>query len=34
MQDKGLVVASGLLGGESVMGIVLAMIVAGSALLA
>lgn len=32
--EKGLVVASGLLGGESVMGIVLAMIVAGGALLA
>lgn len=33
-QESGLVVASGLLGGESVMGIVLAMIVAGGAFLA
>lgn len=33
-EEKGMVVASGLLGGESVMGIVLAMIVAGGALLA
>ena len=33
IQESGLVVASGLLGGESVMGIVLAMIVAGGALL-
>lgn len=33
-EEKGMVVASGLLGGESVMGIVLAMVVAGGALLA
>lgn len=33
-EEKGMIVASGLLGGESVMGIVLAMIVAGGALLA
>lgn len=33
MEDSGLIVASGLLGGESVMGIVLALIVAGTAIL-
>lgn len=33
-EEKGMIVASGLLGGESVMGIVLAMMVAGGALLA